>query len=128
MSIQTNLGQINRVLDWTCPSNTRGKGFTHPALSCRAEDMRQDVKLKVCGLAYALLGCSCGQRAGALVNLCMIMSRVRVKGLLARNSAACFCREQQCVNSAPYCLVFATNCLDSFHPPKLSFCNISSFV
>lgn len=36
MSIQTNLGQINCVLDWTCPSNTQGIGFTHPALSvCR---------------------------------------------------------------------------------------------
>lgn len=33
MSVQTNLGQINCVLDWTCPSNTEGKGFTHPALS-----------------------------------------------------------------------------------------------
>lgn len=41
-------------------------------------------------MACSLLGCSCGQRAGALVNLRMVMNRVRVKGPPARNSAACF--------------------------------------
>lgn len=142
MSVETNLGEINCVFDWTCPSDTQGEGFTHRALSvysrgrragCLAEGLWIGLRsawLQLWAESWSaclpLYGNEQGQSEGS--------AGQEFSSMFLQRAAVCkLCFPllfllQLGDSTSFHCVAFVSYHSDIFHPPKPLFSNISSSI